>query len=250
MHKIRILGLAAIIALLGGFVLLNAQSIANASDQASIYGFTDTPEKEPTKEPPPPSPEPPHPQPTRVDPKPGPKPTKLATSPADLFTTAIPPTRTVKPNAGISKCLATVHYMVKFVCGYQKPLAAGGGEPSVKPGNYATAINIHNYLDSTECGVQRPALHYTINSKTIPPVFDESFFEIASASVLEINCNTIWSLTGIKSGAFIEGMLDLGFSEELPVVVVYTAEITDKMGFTGSGAGISIDVEYLSPFTQ
>ncbi len=40
-------------------------------------------------------------------------------------------------------------YAAKFVCGYQSPtLAAGGpvaGEPVVKPGNYATEINIQNY---------------------------------------------------------------------------------------------------------
>lgn len=39
-------------------------------------------------------------------------------------------------------------YAAKFVCGYQKPLPAQAGavlgEPPVKPGNYATEINIHN----------------------------------------------------------------------------------------------------------
>lgn len=41
-------------------------------------------------------------------------------------------------------------YSVKFVCGYQPPLTddpgqIGLGEPVVKPGNYATEINLHNY---------------------------------------------------------------------------------------------------------
>jgi hypothetical protein len=38
-------------------------------------------------------------------------------------------------------------YSVKFVCGYQPPLLSGAavGESVVKPGNYATDINIHNY---------------------------------------------------------------------------------------------------------
>src|SRR5512139_3651184 len=36
-------------------------------------------------------------------------------------------------------------YAAKFVCGLQAPLAQGApGEPVVKPGNYATDINIHN----------------------------------------------------------------------------------------------------------
>ena len=43
------------------------------------------------------------------------------------------------------------NYSVKFVCGVQQKLAAVAGtnevlgEPPVKPGNYATEINIHNY---------------------------------------------------------------------------------------------------------
>jgi hypothetical protein len=41
-------------------------------------------------------------------------------------------------------------YSVKFVCGYQPPVVdqpgqTSRGEPVVKPGNYATEINIHNY---------------------------------------------------------------------------------------------------------
>ena len=42
-------------------------------------------------------------------------------------------------------------YAVKFVCGMQPPLQTatgqpGLGEPVVKPGNYATEINIHNFM--------------------------------------------------------------------------------------------------------
>jgi hypothetical protein len=41
-------------------------------------------------------------------------------------------------------------YSAKFVCGYQPPIvdqpgAPSRGEPQVKPGNYATELNIHNY---------------------------------------------------------------------------------------------------------
>ena len=35
-------------------------------------------------------------------------------------------------------------YAVKFVCGEQKPIDPSQFEPPVKPGNYATEINIHN----------------------------------------------------------------------------------------------------------
>src|SRR5215831_4158638 len=43
-------------------------------------------------------------------------------------------------------------YSVKFICGDQSaiPNLRPPSEPPVKPGNYATAINIHNYhLDQT-----------------------------------------------------------------------------------------------------
>jgi hypothetical protein len=138
--------------------------------------------------------------------------------------------------------------MVKFVCGLQKPASMNGSEPPVKPGNYATAINIHNYQETVPCGTLRPALHYSLEASSLPPVFPVSQFLVAPLSVLEVDCNSLWRLTGSKPDTFLKGMLDLGLASELPVVAVYTAEITDRMGITGTGAGISIDVEYLSPF--
>src|SRR5690242_3393793 len=40
-------------------------------------------------------------------------------------------------------------YSVKFLCGFQNPIDVSPlgpqAEPPVKPGNYATAVNIHNF---------------------------------------------------------------------------------------------------------
>lgn len=46
-------------------------------------------------------------------------------------------------------------YAVKFVCGQQGPLDPNQpGEPTVKPGNYATDINIHNpFYDTVQVPV-------------------------------------------------------------------------------------------------
>jgi len=45
---------------------------------------------------------------------------------------------------------AAAVYSVKFLCGFQNPVAVSPplgpqAEPPVKPGNYATAVNIHNF---------------------------------------------------------------------------------------------------------
>lgn len=64
------------------------------------------------------------------------------------------PSRSAAPSQGVAQQAANgayrYVYSVKFVCGYQPPVidqpgTASRGEPVVKPGNYATEINIHNY---------------------------------------------------------------------------------------------------------
>src|SRR5690349_11179977 len=51
----------------------------------------------------------------------------------------------------------TLIYSVKFLCGYQKPLS-DRLEPPVKPGNYATEINIHNYHQELRAGLLKRVL--------------------------------------------------------------------------------------------
>ena len=49
------------------------------------------------------------------------------------------------PTPASAQATPLFNYSVKFVCGLQKPLSPNEpGEPVVKPGNYATEINIHN----------------------------------------------------------------------------------------------------------
>jgi len=139
-----------------------------------------------------------------------------------------------------------VHYMVNFVCGFQD--VATSGEPPVKPGNYATAINIHNYSEQTITLVKRPALHYNDLDGSPPASYDKLSTEIAPLSVLEVDCNDIWAQTGIEPGTFTKGMIDLGMSAQLPVVAIYTSSIVDTMSLTNTGAGISMDIEYIEPF--
>jgi hypothetical protein len=139
-----------------------------------------------------------------------------------------------------------IHYMVKYVCGVQTEVDSG--EPPVKPANYATAINIQNYLDSEQVLSFRPALHYLLGEEA-PPIFGRQEVSVAPLSGLSLDCNSLWEYMEIDPGTFIEGMVDIRASITLPVAAVYTAEITDHMEeLTDTGAGISIDVEYIQPF--
>lgn len=137
-------------------------------------------------------------------------------------------------------------YYVKFVCGLLPP-DAPEKEP-VKPGNYATAINIYNPFTRGVRITKRPALHYR-EDEDPPPRFKRKVVAIKIQRVLEIDCFDIWTLTETTPGTFVKGMMDISAETELPVVAVYTAQtnLSDPGAPPDSGAGISIDVEYIQP---
>ena len=137
------------------------------------------------------------------------------------------------------------HYLVKFVCGFQ-PISDPSKEP-VKPGNYATAINIHNYTDHAVTIWKRPALHYTELDSEIPPIYPVRKFSIRPYRVLEIDCPVLWKLTDTKPGVFMKGMVDITIEEELSVVAVYTAAGAKDAASPVLESGVSIDVEYVRP---
>ena len=141
-----------------------------------------------------------------------------------------------------------VQYSVKFVCGFY---SAGLSSETVKPGNYATAINIHNYSDLRTFGRWRTDLHYALGSPA-PPRMPTTYFAIASRTTGTINCGTIWSAIGVPPGTFIEGSIYLGTDVELPVRAVYTAQTDINPAVDGpdAGAGISIDVEIYEPLVS
>ncbi|MCC7362609.1 MAG: hypothetical protein IT317_24220 [Anaerolineales bacterium] len=167
-----------------------------------------------------------------------------ATATATRTRAATTPTRTptrVVPTPGPDAYL----YAAKFVCGQQAP--GTGDETPLKPGNYATAINLHNYTDHPVAVSLRPAVDYTLGAPTPRPAAATTV-EIAPYSTLEVDCPTLLRLAGAAAGSPLRGMVGISLAEKLPVAVVYTAEITDRMDLTDTGAGISIDVEYLEPF--
>ena len=165
-------------------------------------------------------------------------PTRTPAAPARTATrSATGSSATPKPGA--------YHYSAKFVCGQQAP--GTGDETPLKPGNYATAINLHNYTDRAVALTLRPAVDYSLGAPTPRPAAASSV-DIAPYSTLELDCPALLRLAGAAAGSPLRGMIDLALATRLPVAVVYTAEITDRMDLTDTGAGISIDVEYLEPF--
>lgn len=130
-------------------------------------------------------------------------------------------------------------YGVKFVCGLQpvQQTAAGaqGGEPVVKPGNYATSINIHNY-NYREVDVRKKVLLLVKDTQAIgrepesvkPSAFDKIVLGPDYATMDD--CNRIWQLLnpGVPLPAIMplmEGYLVILSQLDMDVDAVYTAEV-------------------------
>jgi hypothetical protein len=151
------------------------------------------------------------------------------------------------------------NYSVKFVCGRQ-PMDASGqitpGEPPVKPGNYATEINIHNYT-YREFKLRKKLLVLVEKGEVVgrepntvrpdPKRFASVLLTPDSATLDD--CNALWRMAG-EATPPINPLLTIGYlvllsPVDLDVDAVYTAEVGTRA--TANEAeqptGISIDVE-------
>jgi len=95
-------------------------------------------------------------------------------------------------------------FAVKFVCGEQPADQAGQpipGEPAVKPGNYATEINIHNPHYVGPVQIRRKALLLVDHGSPVarapqtaaPQAFSPLFALPDDGATME-DCNSIWAL--------------------------------------------------------
>jgi hypothetical protein len=152
-------------------------------------------------------------------------------------------------------------YAVKFVCGLQPVVQAatgqqGAGEPVVKPGNYATDINIHNYT-YRDLPLRKKVVLLVKDTVAIgrepesqgPTAFDKITLKPDWATMDD--CNRIWQLLNPNAPLpavmpLMVGYLVIISPVDLDVDAIYTAEVPGRLDAGVNPTGISIDVERVS----
>jgi hypothetical protein len=144
------------------------------------------------------------------------------------------------------------NYSAKFVCGSNAATAAGVvGEPPVKPGNYATEINIHNYVYK-EVTIRKKLILLVDKGQVIGrepnavgPITRTAVTMGPDYAMMD-DCNALWALASPTTPpstpmALMIGYLVIISPVDLDVDVVYTAEVPGTQGVAPTS--ISIDVE-------
>jgi hypothetical protein len=127
---------------------------------------------------------------------------------------------------------AGFQYAVKFVCGKSEQRI-----PVVAPGEYFTAINVHN-PNATAVGM-RKKFAIALPGEKAGPI--SKFFDarLAPDEAFEIDCLDIFQLTS-STASFIKGFAVIETPQELDIVAVYTA--------AGRSGGVeTMDVETVQP---
>ena len=155
--------------------------------------------------------------------------------------------------------VANLYYWVfsaKFVCGLQDPLTPTGqigGEPAVKPGNYATEINIHNYW-FREVNLRKKIILLVDKGQPVgrepnaqPPQAQVGVLMPKDHAMMD-DCNQLWAMLYPTIPPPTPMPLMIGFLVvtspiDLVVDAVYTAEVPGRLSAAVSPTGISIDVE-------
>lgn len=129
-------------------------------------------------------------------------------------------------------------YSAKIVCGKQ-----GIEDPAyaaVRPGFYATEVNIHNY-NRVEVPVRKRVIPLVVNEKIIGREPDYGRVQATDGILLPPNtatmddCARIAQLLGIAPTDHVIGFLEIISQRDLSIDAVYTVE--------GRDGGLDIDVE-------
>jgi hypothetical protein len=150
-------------------------------------------------------------------------------------------------------------YAVKFLCGSFLPEVTREAEWPVKPGNYLTAINVHNPNRIPISFRKKGVLLYRADKpprpeEPMPP--GELFpFELGPDWGVEIDCNEIRSklLKGaVPAPTFIKGWVVFEVTGspdplQLDVTAVYTSHGWDQSGEGPAWVGFAEDVEQIRP---
>jgi len=148
----------------------------------------------------------------------------------------------------------TYVYSVKYVCGLQtipstsfKPPA----EPPVKPGNYATAINFHNY-HLKPATLRKKAVIAGVPAGSPGQISPITSLNIGVNQALTIDCGQIakaFPVGAVPLPTFIEGFVEIVSPVQLSVAAVYTSQTcinpTNKCSVLGE---VTLDVVTQSAF--
>jgi hypothetical protein len=121
-------------------------------------------------------------------------------------------------------------YSVKFVCGLQAIPASQfppPHEPTVKPGNYATSINVHNYhIATTGVTFQKKAVIAFPESQARGPISNIIKESLRPNQALSVDCNELEHLfpPPVALPPFIEGFVEIVSPVQLSVTAVYTTQ--------------------------
>jgi len=128
-------------------------------------------------------------------------------------------------------------YSVKFLLG-----EARSEDEGVKPANYLTAVNIHNFLDESFAVKKKAVIAVPQEQPGIVSAYEE--FRMGPNWAVEVDGADISDLLGLSfpPSSFIKGFVVIESPKPLNVVAVYTSS-------TGGlfGGGFSMDIEYISP---
>ena len=149
-------------------------------------------------------------------------------------------------------------YSVKFICGVQSAVSGlrPPSEPPVKPGNYATAINVHNYhLDLTAVIAKTAVIANPENAQSLGQISSPPrSITLPPGRAFEIDCSDIVALFGTSTPPlppFIKGFVELRAPPPLPPLPLLsvTAVYTAQQAIAGVAPGpVSIEVVPVQPF--
>ena len=127
-------------------------------------------------------------------------------------------------------------YSVKFLWG------SGAEEFGVEPANYATAINIHNFLEESFIVEKKAVIAVHQGADGVVSQYEE--FTMGPNYAVEIDGADICDLLDMSfpPPQFITGFVEIRSPKPLNIVAVYTARSS-----WWCWSGMSIDIEQISP---
>jgi len=133
-------------------------------------------------------------------------------------------------------------YSVKFLCGLEPPPTGikPPQEPPVKPGNYATTINVHNFGTAQVNICKKAVVAFSElqgPQKLISPFKN---FPLIPDGAFEIDCTDIASFFPAGLPPFVEGFVEIRSPVQLNVQAAYTSCIPSSVAAGCTSLGLEV----------